>query len=71
MTDKERIETLLTALETALDYASDLNKWRAKYRVGLGCADTALTEKQILEGLSHLQEFAKLERDRLNEEAKP
>lgn len=68
MTDKERIATLLTALEEVLELANDLDKWLWAHEVGLGCADTALTKKQLRVNLGTFQEYAAHERSRLHEE---
>ena len=58
MTDEKRIETLLTALETALEIGIENTGWVEGY----------WGEDSGYETLKQLQEYAKHERDRLNQE---
>lgn len=62
--DKERIETILTALEAALEIGAALDKFAQ--------GDRSYEEyANAIDGLAHLQEYADFQRKQLNEEGKP
>lgn len=63
-TDKEVIETLLTALETALEIGAALDKFAQ--------GDRSYEEyANAIDGLAHLKEYADFQRSHLNAETKP
>lgn len=57
LSDKERIETLLTALETALEIAKTL---------ALVAPDDIETIEKTMNDLTTMEDYAKFEREKLN-----